>query len=88
MDFRPYELVWNYEWQALDMVRRQSCSNAASVCVWPHGDRWVLQALVSESSRQCRECGAGSSVEGAGEGLGWSTGTSLPLCFPACTGGH
>ena len=52
-----------------------------NVCVWPPGDGWVLQAPVSESSGQCRECGAGSSGEGAGEGLGWSIGTSLPLVF-------
>ena len=33
MELGAYEVVWNYDWQALDMVRRQSCSDAA--CVSP-----------------------------------------------------
>ena len=34
-DLRVYEAVWNYDWLALDRVRRQSCSDAACVCVSP-----------------------------------------------------
>ena len=88
MDFRSYELVWNYEWQALAMVRRQSCSDAACVCVWPPGDGRVLQALVSVLSRQCRECGAGSSVDGGRGGTWLEHRHWLTPCFPPCSGGH
>ena len=32
---RTFEVVWNDDWRALDMVRRQSCQRAECVCVSP-----------------------------------------------------
>ena len=44
---RTVEVVWNDDWRALDMVRRQSCQRAECVCVCVPGDGWFLQVTKS-----------------------------------------
>ena len=85
MELRAYEVVWNYDWQARDMVRGQSCSDAACVCVRPPvtGGSCKLQF-------PNRPGGAGSAGQGpAGrvQGRDWAGAHALAYPLFSCLQG-
>ena len=64
-----FEVVWNDDWRALDIVCRQSCQRAECVCVCPPGDGWFLQVTNSRIVLMVQG-NSGVGTDGAGRGKG------------------